>query len=335
MSRRTFWSLASCGILICLASRPALAAEPPRSDSGSKKKEAPLRIASKVEVEPVAALTDKEAAEISFAAGRILKHVAQARDAIHDGKRDEAAAHVDQGLKLVAIIGNVLPHYTVKTKISSGDLTYADEDEVTPRYVTLFDELERRDIISPVVQAKHEARRRQHQPGRHSDSAAKQEPAHLAVTHVDVTYSATKLDLELARRMLAAAGRSLAGEKVAEADEALLSIQDEGVLFEREEIDLPLEEAADNLKLAEVEIKEGRLDAAKVALHVAIDQLKRYEKLVGEKRGAEVKALHQEIDKLAAELEKAELSEAELQKLASTISNAWQRATKWFKGKTK
>ena len=115
----------------------------------------------------------------------------------------------------------------------------------------------------------------------------------------------------------------------------LLLFQSEGVLFEYVEIDLPLEEAADNLKLAEIELKEGRQDEAKAALHVAIDELKRYEILVGEKRGTEVKALHQEIDKLTAELGKVDLSDADRQKHVSKISEWWQRATKWFKGTTK
>jgi hypothetical protein len=70
-------------------------------------------------------------------------------------------------------------------------------------------------------------------------------------------------------------------------------------------------------------------------LHVAMDELKRCEKLVGEKRGSEVKALHREIDQFAAELAEGNLSEVERQKYASSISEWWQIAIKWLKGKTK
>jgi hypothetical protein len=320
--------------LIFLSATAAFAADSEKSEPASKRKEQPTRISSKVDVQPVAALTEKESREISFAAGRILRHISQARNAIREKNKDEAAAHVAQGLKLIAIIDSVLPHSQVKTEIKSGDLVYTDEDDVTSRYVTLFDELERRDIISPIVQAKKETEHKQQQ--KHGKEAeAKKAPAALAVSHADITYSTAKLDIELARHMLNRAKRDLDGGKTEPADEALLTLQSEGVLFAYAEVDLPLEEVADNLKLAEIELKEGRPEDAKAALHVAMDELKRYEKLVGEKRGGEVKALHQEIDKLTAELGKGNLSEADREKHASTISEWWQRATKWLKGTTK
>jgi len=320
--------------LLCLTATTTFAADSPKSESVSKKKEQPARISSKVNSQPVAVLTDKEAAEVSLAAGRILKHISQARTAIREKKKDEAAAHVAQGLKLVALIDNVLPHSKVKTEIKSGDLVYTDEDDVTASYVTLFDELERRDFISPIVQAKKEAEHK-HRQNHGKEAAVKEAPAALAVSHVDLVYSTAKLDIDLARHMLNRAKRDLDEGKTEPADEALLALQSEGVLFLYAEIDLPLEEAADNLKLAEIEMKEGRQAEAKAALHVAIDELKRYEKLVGEKRSTEVKALHQEIDKFTAELGKGELSEADRQKHASRISEWWQRATKWFTGTTR
>ncbi len=319
---------------LCLMATATFAADSPKSESTAKKQEQPSRISSKVDTQPAAALTDKEAGEVSLAAGRILKHISQARSAIREKKKDAAATHVAQGLKLIALIDSVLPHSKVKTEIKSGDLVYTDEDDVTPRYVTLFDELERRDIISPIVQAKKEAEHK-HRQNHGKEAAEKEAPGALAVTHADIVYSTAKLDIDLARQMLNRAKRDLDDGKTEPADEALLALQSEGVLFVYAEIDLPLEEAADNLKLAEIEMKEGRQDAAKAALHVAIDELKRYEKLVGEKRSTEVKALHQEIDKLTAELGKAELSDADRQKHASKISEWWQRATKWFKGTTK
>ena len=242
--------------LFCMTATAALAADSPKSETTAKKKEQPSRISSKVDVHPVAALSDKEAREVSFAAGRILKHIVQARDAIRENKKDDAAKHVEQGLKLVAIIDGVLPHYKVKTEIKSGDNAYSDEDDVTPRYVTLFDELDRRDIISPIVQAKKEAQQKQQKtPG--TQGAANVAPGAMAVSHADIHHTTAKVDIVLARHMLNRAKQFLHDGKVAEADEALLAVQSGGVLFEYEEIDLPLEEAADNLKLAEIEMKEG------------------------------------------------------------------------------
>ena len=154
----------------------------------------------------------------------------------------------------------------------------------------------------------------------------------LAVTHADLDYSAVKLDTGLAKRMFDLAKKDLAEGKTAEADAAMLAIQVQGVIFEYDEVELPLEEAADNLKLAEIEMKEGRHQEAKAALNVAVDELKKYEKKAGEGRAADVKALHDEITKLTSELDKGKPSETDQKKHASTISGWWHRATSWLRG---
>lgn len=208
--------------LFCVTATASFAADSPKSESTSKRKEHPSRISSKVEVQRAAALTDAEAVEVSFTAGRILKHISQARHAIRDKKKDEAAAHVAQSLKLIAIIDSVLPHSNVKTEIKSGDLVYTDDDDVTPRYVTLFDELERRDIISPIVQARKEVEHK-HLQNHGKEAATKKALEALAVSHADIAYSAVKLDIELTRHMLNRAKQDLDGEKTEPADEALLA----------------------------------------------------------------------------------------------------------------
>jgi len=330
MSKSTFCSGFTTFIF---AATVAFAADTPKSDS-PKKHDSPARISSNVAVNAASNLSAKEANELSFAAGRILKHVAQARHSLADKKKDDAARHVEQGVKLIAIIDHVLPHSKVKTEIKSGDLVYSDEDDVAPRYLVIFDELERRDIISPIVQAKKEAEPAP-LPDQAKSATPKDTPTQVAVSYADLVYSSARLDIELARRALNHAKRSLEADKLEQADKALLALQSQGVLFEYDEVELPLAEVADNLKLAETELKEGRHDDAKAALHVAMDELKRYEKMVGDKRGAEVKSLHQEIDKLAVELGKGNVSEADRQKVAAKISEWWQTATKWMKNKSK
>ena len=158
------------------------------------------RISSQVVVEPTRTLTDKETRELSFAAGRILKHIAQARSALSEGKRDQAALHVDQGLKLMKIVDGVLPRYKMKTSIHSGDLVYSDEDEFSPEFITIYEELERRDIVSPVLRAKSEAAQKPApQPAHKNEPAAK---GSVYVSQSDVDYTSLKLDVDLARRLL-------------------------------------------------------------------------------------------------------------------------------------
>ncbi len=337
MKRVIFQSMLSVG---CLATSFCLAADTPKPVKNGKeapaaktdagKTDKPLRIVSKIDVEPVAHLSDSEVREVSFASGRILKHVAQARDAIAENHKQDAVRHVDQAVKLMKIVDGLLPHYKVKTQITSGDVCYLDEDDVTPRYVTLFEDIDRRDVISPVIRAKHEAGLKADPTPPQKEPDGKLAPVPLVVTRADVTYTLVKLDVDLARRMLALASKELGEDKIKQADSALHSLQAGGVLLELEEIDLPLKQSADNLKLAEIEMKDGRHDEARAALQEAIDDLKDYEEQVGEKRGEEVKALHEEITKLTAELEKDKPSPAETQKLATTISRWRDSVSKWF-----
>ncbi|MEI8020820.1 MAG: YfdX family protein [Schlesneria sp.] len=337
MKRILLQSMLSIG---CLAMNVCLAVDTPKTNKNAKdaptakieaeKAEKPLRIVSRIDVEPVNHLSEGELREVSFASGRILKHVTQARDAIAENHNQDAVRHVDQALKLMKIVDGLLPHYKVKTQITSGDVCYLDEDDVTPRYVTLFEDVDRRDVISPVIRAKHEAGLKVDPTSAQKDPEGKLAPVPLVVTRADVTYTMVKLDVDLARRMLALASKHLGEDKSKHADSALHSLQASGVLLELEEIDLPLKQTADNLKLAEIEMKDGRHEEARAALQEAIDDLKDYEEQVGEKRGEEVKALHEEITKLAAELEKDKPSPAETQKLATTISRWRDSVSKWF-----
>ena len=254
MKRVIFQSMLSVG---CLATSFCLAADTPKPVKNGKeapaaktdagKTDKPLRIVSKIDVEPVAHLSDSEVREVSFASGRILKHVAQARDAIAENHKQDAVRHVDQAVKLMKIVDGLLPHYKVKTQITSGDVCYLDEDDVTPRYVTLFEDIDRRDVISPVIRAKHEAGLKADPTPPQKEPDGKLAPVPLVVTRADVTYTLVKLDVDLARRMLALASKELGEDKIKQADSALHSLQAGGVLLELEEIDLPLKQSADNL----------------------------------------------------------------------------------------
>jgi len=112
-----------------------------------------------------------------------------------------------------------------------------------------------------------------------------------------------------------------------DADSALLKIQTRGVLFDLVEDYLPLREAADNIKLAEYEFKNGQAKEAETALQVASDALKDYEKIASENRAKDVKRLHQEIDDLSGKLEHPKDQAGVAKKMASW----WERVAKWLK----
>ena len=139
-----------------------------------------------------------------------------------------------------------------------------------------------------------------------------------------------KLNVALAADALALAKEELDSDKTDAADAALAVLQSEGVIFEFDEVELPLLEAADNLKLAELQIGEGNVAAARATLKVASDDLKRYEQITGESRAKDVRELHHKIDKLIDAMEDREHS-GELTKAGQEIESYWRHVVKWFK----
>ncbi len=277
MPRSSFFSMLA---LVVGSAGAALAADATPSASQPNQPADSSRISSKTTVERISRLSARESQELSFAAARVLKHVAQARAALAENKPERAQEHVGQGLKLVAIIDRVLPREKMKTSITAGELVYSDEDEFTPEFITVFEELERRDIVTPILQAKQEVA--QQIAPKSADGKAPAGEGPLYVSQADINYTSLKLDVDAARRLLREANQALDGKKPRDADLALNHLQTTAVLLEYDELELPLAQAADNLKLAEAEMNTGRYEAAKVALNAAVDELERYEKQTGE-----------------------------------------------------
>ena len=265
------WTMAFAAL--ALASTPALA---------DKLRPEP-RIQAAVTVEPVVPVSDEERRATYVAAGRILKHVDQARTALTKKDRGEATRHVTQAVLLTDIIRASLPVYDVKAKISAGDLTYEDREQVQETVVPIFDELERAALLSPVKDAKIDAQ----------DDATQA----TAVVDVELVHTRAELDIDLARLHLDAALAEIKGRDFEAAVASLGAIQT-GVRLSRVEIDLPLERARSNLMLARDRVDEGRLEDARFALRVAMDALDDYQAMAQEARAKEASALKAEMARL-------------------------------------
>lgn len=81
------------------------------------------------------------------------------------------------------------------------------------------------------------------------------------------------------------------------------------MVFEFIEAELPLTVAADELKLAQLELKQGKVAQAQETLKRASGDLKEYEDLTGDSRAKDVRKLKKEIDNMAKSLGKSEHSE--------------------------
>ncbi len=285
------------------------------------------RISASTDIKPVATLSAQESQTVSLAAGRILLHTDKARLAIARKDKEAALGEINQGLTLVKIIQNAMQKYIVTTKIEAGGVTYSSKEEVGKRFVLVFDEQYIEEVIEPVIQAKKKAQ------GTAKPAAKEGRKSTLAPLEDFSMWrrSSMRLNIALAAHALDLAKTELEKDKSSNADSALAILQAEGVTFEFDEIELPLIEAANNLKLAELEVSEGKSKEASTTLKLASDDLKKYEQITGDSRAKEVRELHQKIDKLSESLEKADGLKSTLDKAKKEIASYWDHAVKWFK----
>jgi hypothetical protein len=269
-------------------------------------------IAAFVNVQQPKKLASEEWRSISYAARRILKHVDQALDALAEGKTDLAATNIGQGLKLVQIVDAALPASKVKTEIKAGALTYTDQSLSKPSLVPIFREFDRVDELAMIDPKAAGARVGQ--------SAAKR--PYPEYTYSGLEYSAVKLNIKLTKRDLLSAQNLIKKNDVKAARSALDEILWTGPVFEYSSADLPLTRAADNLRLAESEFKDHRVDEARAALSAASFELKGYVTGSGKTSSKDVEKLRSEIEQVAKELGRQTPAT-----LSKRIADWWGRVT--------
>ncbi len=156
--------------------------------------------------------------------------------------------HIEKGLTLVRIIEHAMPPIKVKADIQAGDISYHHEEEAHQALIPIFEELDQVDIVGPAARVKREK----------SQASGQKRTEPLAVTYAGVEFTSLDLDLALAKRNLGRAQKALKDNRFDDADSALATIQARGVIFGLVEDYLPLRESADNLKLAEDDMKRGQ-----------------------------------------------------------------------------
>ncbi|MEO8429411.1 MAG: YfdX family protein [Verrucomicrobiota bacterium] len=284
-------------------------------------------ITSKVDVTPpTKQFSGDEWRAISLSAGRVLKHVDQALDALADKQTNTATANIEKGLTLVKIVQGTLPPTIVKTEIKGAGLTYQDEDPIKPAFVPIYREYDQVDVVSSVTAQKQQAAAPPAKPADAKGAAAAPKSA-LApqYTYAGFDYTGIKLNLRLAKRDLLLAQDLIKQGDGKAATLALQDIQSSGVIFEFSTTREPLVRAMDNLRLAESELKNKHPDQAKTALAGAVDALKNYEKMASDSRSKEVAKMHNEVDEVAKNI--AGQKEETFSKM---ISGWWDKCLGWF-----
>jgi hypothetical protein len=281
------------------------------------------RISSETDVQPQAPLTVHERAEVSRAAGQMLKQLYQARLATANKRKEEALHHVDQALELSKIIKHVMPKYQVHTKIQSGSLVYDDKEQVQPLLVPLYQELDRVNLLEPLAASRRRSVSDISTVGHRKGAEG------VVVAASDLDYFSTTMDVKWATAKLWTAKYYLDHGNWDRADEALRRGQD-SVSFDAGFTVLPLAKAADNIALAQDMIEAGHIDHAAEALGAASDTLKRYGDSVTGTRKDEVKQMKAEIDKLHKEIaSETKLSAAQKSSATKKTAEWWYKLLPW------
>jgi len=271
------------------------------------------RISAQIQTTVENTLNKEEKRYVSLAAGRILKHVNQARFAIAMNAPSASIAHVEKALTLVDIIKSVAPVYSVEAKIEAGDIKYEDTDRIRPLYVTIHDELDRISVLSPVMEAKKMI----------ADTTGTQSSGGPLVSNAYLSYTRVFFDVAFAEEHLLVARNKLNAENMQLADRLLLTVQ-LGVLFEYKSMDLPLTRASENLLLAKTFFEEKQIPDSKIALQAAVEALNIYEKRIPRETAGEVGELRSEIVSYIPKIAEGQVGVTE------KITGWWDRLVVWF-----
>lgn len=290
---------AAIALLLVLGAGPSLAAP---------------RITAQVDTKADATLSAAEQRAVYMAAGRLLRHTYNARAALKAKDKKQATAEIEKAQKLAAILEQAVPTYTVKSRIAAGDLSYEDDDTLKPTIIPIFDELDKVSLMAPLRQAKAEQDKVTKAEGKTpSEAVAVDELREVRVT----------LDLGLAKSGLDQAGIKLEADDTEGAEQALAAVMD-GLHFTLLDVDLPLDQARENLMLAKAAIEDGDTTEAKAALTEAGRELDTYAKGAGETDKKEISALQEEMRTLNEQLEAG----TQGKDLATTIEGWWDRIGK-------
>ncbi|MEO7862893.1 MAG: YfdX family protein, partial [Nitrospirales bacterium] len=277
------------------------------------------RITADVKLVPSGqALSDAEQRAVSFSAGRILKHVEQAKQALVKKDKPTALAQIEKGLRLVTIIEQTIPPVQVTATITAGTLQYQDEDQVKRLVVPIYQELDTVSLVEPVVAAKKEAASKDSPP-------ANKTAAHDKVEELGESYASITLNVEEAKAHLVNAKEALTKGNFDAAAKDLATIQ-EGVTLVYAVESGPLANAREDLVLAQIYLDENRSKQAEQALKNAGESLSRYEK-AGGKHQDDARTLRDEMAALSKDL--AQEKQGPMEKVKEKLMGWWDRVRSW------
>jgi hypothetical protein len=297
-------------------------------------------ITADVQVTSQGQLSEEERRALSLAAGRLLKHVHQARQAMNQQQKQQAMGHIDKALTLVQIIESAVPTYQVTARIEAGNTTYEEKEQVKQLMVPIYAELEKVTLMVPLMAAKQETAKNggaSHgsMSGKQSQQPSAEQPSQPSrtamtpvVAGVEAHHTHIMPDVSAAEEHLQAAKQALNNNKYEVADGALAAVQ-RGVSFAYIEVDLPLLRARENLMLAKAQVQAGQVQDARINLEAAAQALERYGQRADKSRASQVQSLQKEIQNYAQQLppqtQQGQQAPQQNQQVVEQINEWWDR----------
>lgn len=274
-----------------------------------------IQFDSQVQLERGLSASDRKA--VAQAAGLLLMHVNNAREAIDNNSTDSASQHVDKALTLARIIEENAPVYRVETSISSGNNQYQSSDRIHSSIVPVYTELERWTLLGPIAKAKSQG------TSESKEQSGVQQVDNPVVQSVQLSSASVELDAAFARRALQKAKEELQSDSPENADQALGSIQ-RGVYLSYAAANMPLVKAHENLVLARAYATQGQTQEAQATLQAAKNALEVYQRDAGPSRSKDVESVKREIDQLTNSVQKSG------GQVAQRLESVEERVTSWI-----
>ncbi|RCX31919.1 YfdX family protein [Thioalbus denitrificans] len=218
-------------------------------------------IQEQVKVTSATHLGADEAAAISSAAAQVLRHVAEARAALHRKDGESARTQLGKVDRLLEIIGAALPTATVKDRIwvAKRHLEYEDSEQVLPDLIPIYSSLDEIQDLVPVQQAREHIDKAKQRLQKGDKQAADEE---LRAGDAALVYTEVDLPLQRTRNRIEAARTALDKGDSQAADTALQQAED-SVVYLSVSVDAPMARARESLWQATRDFTAGAVDSVR------------------------------------------------------------------------
>jgi hypothetical protein len=257
-------------------------------------------VEGKVTASPARTLTPQEQQALSVAAARVVRHIADARGAIHDKDLAKAKEDLGKAKTLIEIIKETRPTTKITYHIQAAKkhLEYEDTDVVAADLIPVETELTNIEDLVPAKTAQQHLGKAQKHLSQGNKKGAKEE---LEAVEDALVYTEIGLPLAATDQQVSAALELLAQDKPEQADKALM-IAEDGVVIISLAAETPLEHARVDLWQAGKKYAAEKYEAAKVDLKRAGEWIDQAMKSSDKAIHSEAKELKASLDELAGKL---------------------------------